>query len=126
MNAVISFQKYNGLETDGIVENMTAHAVNVAYKALTKKTALDPTMAKTLFIGKAKYNGVDVRSWAGREYGNIKSWPKLNKGNTVDVLDYTQKDAEGKEWYFVKISNPSVPTDSKTCFGFVQKSNIVH
>ena len=124
LKAVLSFQKYNGLSADGVVGNITANAVNEAYKALTEKKALDPTESKTLFIGKAKYDGVDVRSWAGREYGNIKAWPKLDKGNAVEVLDYTQEDTNGNEWYFVKISNPSIPTNSKTCFGFVKKSNI--
>lgn len=121
--AVIEFQKDHDLTQDGVVGEITAKAINVAYEAKknasTSKTT-DPDKAAVLFVGKVKYDGTDVRTWAGREYGNIKSWPKLNKGNLVKVLDYTQKDSSGEEWYFVQI------TDDKTYRykGFVAKKNI--
>lgn len=60
---------------------------------------------KRLFVGKVTASVLNVRSWAGEEYPNIKSYPKLNKGNLVDVMDYTQKDNDGDDWYYIRIKN---------------------
>lgn len=60
---------------------------------------------KRLFVGKVTASVLNVRSWAGEEYLNIKSYPELNKGNLVDVMDYTQKDKNGEDWYYVRIKN---------------------
>ena len=46
-----------------------------------------------------------MRTWAGTEYDTIKSWPKLGAGNLVDVIDYTQKDKNGENWYYIRIAN---------------------
>jgi hypothetical protein len=46
---------------------------------------------------------IDVKTWAGAEYNNIKSWPQLAKGNLVDICD-TVKDSKGKAWYYVRIA----------------------
>jgi len=105
LKAVKLFQEHNGCAVDGIVGAETSTAINIAYEALKNNQVLDPVDSERLFVGKIKKNGTDVRSWAGREYGNIKSWPKLNKGNLVDVLDYTQKDTLGEQWYFVRIAD---------------------
>mgnify|MGYP000195502650 CR=1 FL=1 len=50
------------------------------------------------YVGKCTGNSVNVRKGPGIRYGNIKNWPKLNKGNLVDVL--------GKEgaWYKIRIA----------------------
>lgn len=50
------------------------------------------------YVGKCTGNSVNVRKGPGMGYGNISGWPKLNKGNLVDVL--------GKEgaWYKIKIA----------------------
>lgn len=105
LKAVKQFQKDNGLEMDGIYGEQTAATLNIAYQSKTKAQTSDPVNAPRLFVGKIKKDGVDVRTWAGREYGNIKSWPKLNAGNLVDVLNYTQTDTEGEKWYFVRIAD---------------------
>ncbi len=49
------------------------------------------------YVGKCTGNGVNVRKGPGMGYGNIVRYPKLNKGNLVDVL--------GKEgtWYKIRI-----------------------
>lgn len=50
------------------------------------------------YVGKCTGNSVNVRKGPGMGYGNISGWPKLNKGNLVDVL--------GKEgaWYKIRIA----------------------
>ena len=103
--AVKAFQQGKELTVDGIYGEKTASALNITYQNKINSKTSDPVNASRLFVGKIKKDGVDVRTWAGREYGNIKSWPKLNAGNLVDVLDYTQTAADGEKWYFVRIAN---------------------
>ena len=55
------------------------------------------------WTGVSTADGLNVRTWAGTEYGNIKSYPKLNKGNEVDVCD-SVKAADGDAWYYVRIA----------------------
>lgn len=43
-----------------------------------------------------------VRSYAGTEYAQIKSIPKLKAGDVVQVCD-TIKDSRGEKWYYVKL-----------------------
>ena len=54
-------------------------------------------------VGKVTAVLIDVKTWAGAEYNNIKSWPQLAKGNLVDICD-TVKDSKGKAWYYVRIA----------------------
>ncbi|MDO4343653.1 MAG: NlpC/P60 family protein [Eubacteriales bacterium] len=65
----------------------------------------DPADRRRLFIGRCVADDVNVRAWAGTQYDTIKSWPKLNAGDLVDVIDYTQKDIEGMDWYYVQIAD---------------------
>ena len=73
-------------------------------------------MAERLFVGEVKVKETDVRTWAGEEYPTIKKYPSLKKTNLVDVMNYTQKDTEGKKWYFVRIAGKYL--------GFVKASDI--
>lgn len=66
-------------------------------------TGSDPADRKRLFVGRCAADELNVRTWAGTDYDTIKSWPKLLQGNLVDVIDYTQKDKNGEEWYYVRI-----------------------
>ena len=58
-----------------------------------------------------KTSKVAVRRWAGTEFEQIKSWPYLANGNTVDVCDaiYAQN---GEPWYYVRIAG--------SIYGFVR------
>lgn len=57
---------------------------------------------KPKWVGRVTADVLNVRTWAGTEYPNIKSWPKLGKGNLVDVCDtVTAKD--GTPWYYIRI-----------------------
>lgn len=112
LEAVKAYQKANGLTVDGIVGEETTKSLNEKYAALSETSSktsttksTDPTERDVLFKGKCLGNGVNVRCWAGTEYGNISSWPTLDKGYPVEVLDYTKKDTSGKDWYFVRIKS---------------------
>lgn len=69
-----------------------------------------------LFVGKVSVTSADVRTWAGSNYPTIKKWPKLNKGNLVDVMNFTQKAEDGSSWYYVRIANKY--------YGFVASKDI--
>lgn len=56
-----------------------------------------------LFVGKVTASVLNVRTWAGTEYPQIKSYPTLNKGNLVDVMNFTHKAADGEQWYYIRI-----------------------
>lgn len=47
---------------------------------------------------------LNVRTWAGVEYPNIKSYPILKRGNLVSVCD-TVTAANGSKWYYIKIAD---------------------
>lgn len=55
------------------------------------------------WVGKVTASALNVRSWAGTEHANIKSYPLLYKGNLVDVCD-SVKDSKGATWYYVRIA----------------------
>ena len=59
--------------------------------------------SKYPFVGECTGNDVNVRKNAGTNYSNISGWPKLNKGNRVDVLG-EKKGTDGKKWYKIKIT----------------------
>lgn len=58
-----------------------------------------------LFVGKVTASVLNVRTWAGTEYPKIRSYPTLNNGNLVDVMNYTQKASDGSDWYYIRIAN---------------------
>ena len=57
-----------------------------------------------LYVGKVTANILNVRTWAGTEYPQIKSYPTLEKGNLVDVMNFTQTAADGGQWYYIRIA----------------------
>ena len=54
------------------------------------------------WTGEVTASTLNVRSWAGTENPNIKSWPQLGEGNLVDVCD-TAKANDGSDWYYIRI-----------------------
>ena len=68
------------------------------------------------WVGKVTASSLNVRKWAGKEYGRIKSYPYLYRGNLVDVCD-TVKAADGKAWYYIRIAGKY--------YGFVSSDYIV-
>ena len=57
-----------------------------------------------LFVGKVTASVLNVRTWAGTEYPQIKSYPTLGNGNLVDVMNYTQTADDGSKWYYIRIA----------------------
>lgn len=68
------------------------------------------------WVGEVTADVLNVRSWAGTEYPNIESWPKLAKGNRVEVCD-SVNDKGGETWYYVRING--------RIFGFVYSDYIM-
>ena len=68
------------------------------------------------WVGQVTADILNVRSWAGTENPNIKSYPILKYGNLVDVCDtVTAKD--GTAWYYVRIAGK--------WYGFVSSKYII-
>lgn len=61
---------------------------------------------------------LSVRTWAGTENGQLKSYPTIKQGTKVGVCD-TVKDKNGDPWYFVQISG-----DKGNKYGFVSATYI--
>lgn len=86
--------------------------------AESKPTTIANKQNKTqrLFVGKVSAASTVVRTWAGDNYPSIKKWPKLVRGNLVDVMNFTQKATNGASWYYVRIAGKY--------YGFVAAKNI--
>nr|DAP85602.1 MAG TPA: hypothetical protein [Caudoviricetes sp.] len=84
----------------------------------TTATVITNKQDKTqrLFAGEVTASSLNVRTWAGAEYPNIKKYPTLNKGNKVDVMNFTQKSKDGASWYYIRIAGKY--------FGFVSAKYI--
>lgn len=67
------------------------------------------------WVGKVTANTLNVRTWAGAENPQIKSYPVLAKGNLVDVCD-TVKAKDKSDWYYIRIAGKY--------FGFVSAKYI--
>lgn len=82
----------------------------------TTATTEDSKPSKTpKFVGKVTANKLNVRTWAGTENPQIKSYPTLAKGNLVDVCD-TIKAKDKTDWYYIRIAGKY--------FGFVSAKYI--
>lgn len=69
-----------------------------------------------LCTGQVTASSLNVRTWAGAEYPNIKKYPTLSKGNKVDIMNFTQKASDGSSWYYIRIAGKY--------FGFVSAKYI--
>ena len=82
----------------------TAQMVNSTTKPVEVVVEASSTPNKVpRWVGKVTANLLNVRSWAGIENTNIKSYPVLKYGNLIDVCD-TVKDSNGADWYYVRIA----------------------
>ena len=85
------------------------------FSSLTNSTTSDSGTAGTTsakktpskvrkFVGKVTASTLNVRTWAGTENAQIKSYPTLSKGNLVDVCDTVQA-SDGSVWYYIRIAS---------------------
>ena len=112
--------KGNRFEIDGTTAGMWSlvkvAGIGVAWVA-TKYIQIDGEIAQKpseiadkqdkterLFVGKVTASKLNVRTWAGTEFPQIKSYPQLGSGNLVDVMNYTQTAKDGSKWYYVRIA----------------------
>lgn len=84
----------------------------VAAEYITKQTTSKPNtemkddgvISKTpQWTGKVTADVLNIRSWAGTNNPLIRSWPKLNRGNLVDVCDVVNA-TDGSRWYYIRIA----------------------
>lgn len=92
--------KVSGIGIGWIWTGYLAEKANSASTAITGKQ----DKSQVLFKGNVTATVLNVRTWAGTEYPNIKKYPTLNQGNEVEVMNYTQKAKEGGKWYYVRIA----------------------
>ena len=75
---------------------------------LDKGSAVTEAEKKKIFnsiprwVGEVTASTLNVRSWAGTRYANIKTWPFLSKGNWIDVCDQIHGE-DGSIWYYIRI-----------------------
>lgn len=81
-------------------DKSTTTSEKAAEKPSTKSGTLNKTQK---WVGKVTADYLNVRTWAGTEYPNIKSYPVLAYGNYVDVCD-SAKANDGVKWYYVRIA----------------------
>ena len=120
--SIASGQYLNGTQTIKGDSNLTAGNIrsgvkifNVtgSYAGSSSSGGINKTPK---WVGKVTASSLNVRKWAGKEYGRIKSYPYLYRGNLVDVCD-TVKAADGKAWYYIRIAGKY--------YGFVSSDYIV-
>lgn len=82
------------------------HHVAIAVTTGVKASTLSAStiLSKTpKWVGKVTANKLNVRTWAGTENPQLKSYPVLAKGNLVDVCD-TIKAKDKTDWYYIRIA----------------------
>lgn len=112
--------KGNRFEIDGKTSGSWTHIKDVSTGNIgwvyTKYIQIDGQQSKpaatiankqdktqVLFKGVVTATELNVRTWAGVEYPNIKKIPYLKQGDVVEVMNYTQKASNGEDWYFVRM-----------------------
>lgn len=105
------------LKAGDILLNDNHHvAIAVTTGAKANTLSASTILSKTpKWVGKVTANTLNVRTWAGTEYAQLKSYPTLAKGNLVDVC-YTIKAKDGASWYYIRIAGKY--------FGFVSAKYI--
>ena len=105
------------LKAGDILLNDNHHvAIAVTTGAKANTLSASTILSKTpKWVGKVTANTLNVRTWAGTEYAQLKSYPTLAKGNLVDVCD-TIKAKNGASWYYIRIAGKY--------FGFVSTKYI--
>lgn len=102
---------HTAIVTSGVVP-FSSSAKTPASKSSSKSSATKTPSSSAVsklsktpkWVGKVTAAKLNVRTWAGTEYSNLKSYPYLGKNNKVDICD-TVKASNGKKWYYIRIAN---------------------
>lgn len=94
---------------------------NNSNNSSSSNTSNNSTTTYKEWAGKVTVSKLNVRSWAGTKYGNIKSYPYLAKGNQVRVICELKAD-DGSKWYKIAINNSA--TKNRDIIGFVSAKYI--
>lgn len=114
--------KGNRFEIDGKTSGKWTHIKDVSTGNIgwvyTKYIQIDGQQSKpvttitnkqdktqVLFKGVVTATELNVRTWAGKDYPNIKKIPYLEQGDEVEIMNYTQKASDGAEWYYIRMNN---------------------
>lgn len=71
--------------------------------------------SKIKFTGTVNATSLNVRTYAGTQYHQLKSYPSIKYGTKVDVI-YTLNDSNDEPWYYILIN--------KSVYGFVKAKYI--
>ena len=138
--AVLDFQKNNGLVADGVVGQKTlaklksvasnvnnnsriekADSVVIEHSTSTQAVNSQKSDGSYFVTKDVKYKGkavddnLNVRSGPGFAYANVNIYPRLSRGEVVDVCD-TVKSLDGSDWLYIRINN--------AIYGFVNANYI--
>lgn len=109
-----AFKKWVGNLVYG--QKQVGHILRLKSATNTTNTTNTTTINKTpKYQGKVIPTALNVRSYAGAEYPNIKSYPYLKQNEIIEICDIV-KDKNKKDWYYIRIN--------KTIFGFVNSDYI--
>ena len=86
----------------------------------TSTATTDATQNTRAYIAQIKK---DTKCYTTSSTSNpSKMFPKLKKGAVVEVMKYTETDASGQKWYFIRIPYPN---DDGFIFEFIPKGTFI-
>ncbi len=88
-------------------------AGNVPSNPVTPPSAGSELNKSATWYGVVNTGSLNVRTWAGTENAQLKSYPSITQGAKVGVCE-TVKDKDGDPWYYIKIDG-----NQGTKYGFV-------
>lgn len=114
-SALRKFQVANELVADGIYGPLSKAKLEEVYKTYKNSSSSGGLNEEPQWTGKVTADVLNVRVYAGTKYPNIKTFPTLKYGTSVEVCD-SVKDEDGDIWYFVRIE--------KRIYGFVHSAYV--
>lgn len=93
----------------------TVQSVDIPDQNIKQKKNDQTLNKEPKWVGEVTADVLNVRTWAGTENPNIRSWPILKFGNRVDVCDILFAKDDSK-WYYIRIAG--------RIFGFVSAKYI--
>lgn len=98
----IAGKYYGFVSAKYIRENSSVKSTTSTVKESTKSNTGSISKNRK-FVGEVTADSLNVRTWAGTDNPIMKAYPRLARGNKVDVCD-TVKDSKKEDWYYIKIA----------------------